>query len=373
MKAFVQKRTDGKLWIQFDITDTGIGIAPDYVEKIFDSFTQAGSDVARKFGGTGLGLTISKQLVSLMEGDIGVKSELGKGTTFTVLIPMEESQVQTIGVASTGIDDAAIKKLNRVRILLVEDNEFNRMVAEDTLKEVIPGAIIDVAVNGLEAVNKVRDEAYDLVLMDIQMPVMDGVEATKQIRETLPVPAKDTRIIAMTANVLQDDVQGYFAVGMNAYVSKPFQTNELLLKMASVLEGKSLDGDRRNTATKSKTEEELPPLPAQVTDMQFLKQFTGGKEDKMHKYIGMFLENAPRLLRQVDEAYASEDYPSLKIAAHSLKPQLSYMGVKEEVSRIFLIEQTASEAAHSSRLPPLITNLKRVCEKAFDELNHLKN
>mgnify|MGYP003575272040 CR=1 FL=1 len=373
VKAFVQKRTDGKLWTQFDITDTGIGIAPDYVEKIFDSFTQAGSDVARKFGGTGLGLTISKQLVSLMNGDISVKSELGKGTTFTVLIPMEESQVQTTAVASTGIDDAVIKKLNRVRILLVEDNEFNRMVAEDTLKEVIPGAIIDVAVNGLEAVNKVRDEAYDLVLMDIQMPVMDGVEATKQIRETLPAPAKDTRIIAMTANVLQDDVQGYFAVGMNAYVSKPFQTNELLLKMASVLEGKSLEGDRRNTATKNKTEEELPPLPAKVTDMQFLKQFTGGKEDKMHKYIGMFLENAPRLLRQVDEAYASEDYPSLKIAAHSLKPQLSYMGVKEEVSRIFLIEQTASEAAHSSRLPPLITNLKRVCEKAFDELNHLKN
>jgi CheY-like chemotaxis protein/HPt (histidine-containing phosphotransfer) domain-containing protein len=372
VNAFVQKREGSKMWLQFDVKDTGIGIAPDYVDTIFDSFTQAGSDVARKFGGTGLGLTISKQLVSLMGGDISVKSELGKGTTFTMVIPLEESEVQLPAASESTVDAAIMRRLNKVKLLLVEDNEFNRMVAEDTLKELIPDIIIDIAVNGKEAVARVSQEPYDVVLMDIQMPVMDGVEATKVIRETLAAPAKDTKIIAMTANVLQEDVMQYFKVGMNGYVSKPFQTDELLLKMASVLDGNGTDKEKITVSEQPGEEPALPPLPQQVTDMQFLKQFTGGKEDKMFKYIGMFLENAPRLLMQVDEAYAKKDLPTVKIAAHSLKPQLSYMGVKEEVSHIFLIEQTASEAGHADRLPPLIKNLKRVCDKAFSELHHFK-
>ena len=372
VNAFVYKKEGHKLWLQFDVRDTGIGIAPEYADKIFDSFTQAGSDVARKFGGTGLGLTISKQLVSLMEGDISVKSELGKGTTFTMIIPLEEPEVQVSAAAESAVDEATLARLNKVKLLLVEDNEFNRMVAEDTLKELLPDVIIDIAVNGREAVTRVSQELYDIVLMDIQMPVMDGVEATKMIRETLEAPARNTKIIAMTANVLQEDVQQYFNIGMNAYVSKPFHTDELLLKMSSVLTGQNPTHEENKPAGKERQEQAFPPLPDKVTDMQFLKQFTGGKEDKMHKYVGMFLENAPRLLQQVDEAYANKDLTSVKIAAHSLKPQLSYMGVKEEISHIFLIEQTASEAGHTDRLPPLIRNLKRVCDKAFSELNHFQ-
>src|SRR5690606_25252554 len=184
----------------------------------FESFTQAGTDVARRFGGTGLGLTISKQLVGLMGGEISVKSELNKGTVFTVVIPFEESDVQSVSRQEDLIDAQATERLNKARILLVEDNEFNRMVAEDTLKEAIPGVHIDIAVDGKEAVERVQEENYDIVLMDVQMPVMDGVAATKAIR-ALKVPAQKVKIIAMTANVLQEDVQKYFDIGMNAYVS----------------------------------------------------------------------------------------------------------------------------------------------------------
>lgn len=366
VKATVKKHDKAKIWVQFDVTDTGIGIDAAYVDKIFDSFTQAGTDVARKFGGTGLGLTISRQLVNLMHGDISVKSELGKGTTFSVVIPFEESEVQVEPEKTNLIDEKTMTSLNKVKLLLVEDNEFNRMVAEDTLKELIPDITIDIAVNGQEAVNRVQQEQYDVVLMDIQMPVMDGLTATKTIRNTLAEPAKSVRIIAMTANVLQEDVQEYLSAGMNAYVAKPFHTEELLLKMAAVMEGKTA---LNNENIKSPTPE--PPtvqLPDVVTDMQFLKQFTSGNEEKMHKYIGMFLENGPRLLANVKNGLETKDFPSIKIAAHSLKPQLSYMGVKEDVSHIFLIEQTAGEAAHFEKLPPLVANLERVCEKAFAEL-----
>ncbi len=373
VNAQLQKKENNKDWIQFDIIDTGIGIAPDYVGKIFESFTQAGTDIARKFGGTGLGLTISKQLVELMNGQIKVKSELGKGTTFSVLIPLEESAVQVEEEKSDVVNEKVLQLLNDTKVLLVEDNEFNRMVAEDTLKELLPGITIDIAVNGEEAVSRVQDTRYDFVLMDIQMPVMDGVTATRTIRTTLAPPARDTKIIAMTANVLQEDVKQYFAVGMNAYVSKPFQTDELLLKMAAVMENNVQDILQGTSANQNTIVAEpiMPSLPDKVTDMQFLMQFTNNNEEKMKKYIGMFLENGPRLLTNIQQGLANKDYPAVKIAAHSMKPQLSYMGVKEDVSHIFLIEQTAGESAHFERLPTLVANLHRVCEQAFNELKNV--
>jgi CheY-like chemotaxis protein/HPt (histidine-containing phosphotransfer) domain-containing protein len=239
------------------------------------------------------------------------------------------------------------------------------MVAEDTLKEALPGVHIDIAANGQEALQRLEKTMYDIVLMDIQMPVMDGIEATKKIRSTLPEPMRSVKIIAMTANVLQEDVKHYFEIGMNAYVSKPFKTEELLQKMASVVTPQKTTPDMSQPEEKT---EAIPALPEQVTDLQFLTQFTSGNTEKVQKYIGMFLENAPKLLQTVEQTLAAKDFPALKIAAHSLKPQLSYMGVKEEVSHIFLIEQTASEAVHYERLLPLVNNLKNVCNKAFEEL-----
>ncbi len=367
IKTSLIKRAS-KLWIQFDVIDTGIGVSPDYVDKIFDSFTQAGSDVARKYGGTGLGLTISRQLVTLMNGDISVKSELQKGTTFTVVIPFEEATVQESDMKDGMLDATAMERLNNMRVLLVEDNDFNRMVAEDTLKELIPSMALDIAVNGEDAINRLKADTYDVVLMDIQMPVMDGLTATHYIRNKMEEPSKSVKIIAMTANVLQEDVQQYLDAGMNAYVSKPFHVDELLLKMYEVM------GNNTPSANNKKKDPmpEEKPLPETVTDRMFLKQFTGGKPDKMQKYISMFLDNAPKLLSSIDAAMETKDYPSVKIAAHSLKPQLSYMGVKEEVSNILLIEQSAGSSSQQEKLPELIKLLKRVCAKAFEELKNIE-
>ena len=364
-----QKRSGDEIWLKFDVVDTGIGIAQEYVDTIFDSFTQAGSDVNRKFGGTGLGLTISKQLAGLMGGEINVNSELGKGTVFTTVIPFRKSDHQEDTVDECILDHTSMARLNNLRVLLVEDNEFNRMVAEDTLKDALPGITIDIAVDGLEAVHRLEKEMYDVVLMDIQMPVMDGVTATKTIRTTLPEPARSVKIIAMTANVLQEDVQRYLDDGMNAYVSKPFHIDELLLKIDTVTAQSPPAGNVKTSVVEAVVAVE-PSLPEHVTDRAFLKQFTGGKEDKMQKYIGMFLENAPKLLQNIDNALAINDYPTIKINAHSLKPQMSYMGVKEEFSNILLIEQTAGESGQHSRLPTLIANLHRICDKAFDELKN---
>lgn len=370
--ASLAKQEGNKLWVRFDVKDTGIGIAKEHINNIFDSFTQAGADTTRKFGGTGLGLTICRQLVGLMSGEISVASELGSGTTFTAIIPFEEAAVQEEVNKNNVLDERSMKRLNNLKVLLVEDNEFNRMVAEDTLKEVLPGIRLNMALNGKEAVEAVRSEMYDVILMDIQMPVMDGVTATTTIRTKLPEPNCNVKIIAMTANVMQEDVQQYFEAGMNGYISKPFHEDELILKMDEVMKDAPADGSAKKeepvVVVVKKEEPALPPMPEKVTDMQFLRQLTGGNNEKMQKYIGMFLDNAPKLLDNIDKGMENRDFPIVKIAAHSLKPQLSYMGVKEDVSKIFMIEQSAGSSAHFDSLPALIANLKRLCTKAFEEL-----
>ncbi|WP_118972343.1 tetratricopeptide repeat protein [Taibaiella koreensis] len=355
--------------IQFRIADTGIGISREYVDKIFESFTQAGTDTARRFGGTGLGLTISKQLVELMQGSIEVESEEGQGTVFTVTITLQVASEQTATIKPSQVSEEVYDRLKHLSLLLVEDNEFNRLVAEDTLKELLPDIRIAVAENGAIAVDKVRTHEYDLILMDIQMPVMNGVDATRTIRYELPEDKRHIPIIAMTANVLQEDVQRYLDAGMNAYISKPFQTDDLLLKMSSVMANKNHPATGETPTVTGVGN--LQALPDKVTDMSFLNQFTGGNPEKKKKYIGMFLDNGPKLLEKIRLALQDQDYESLKVAAHSMKPQLSYMGVKEEVSNIFLIEQSAGQTAHQENLPQLVAQLEKLCLKAFEELGQV--
>lgn len=359
------KQDDKKAVLRFDVIDTGIGISKQYINTIFESFTQAGSDTARKYGGTGLGLTISKQLIDLMQGKLEVESTLGEGTTFSVTLPFEIAANQTPEEIEKPDMDALKQKLEHARVLLVEDNEFNRIVAVETLCGLVPTIAVDIAENGEKAIALIREHDYDLVLMDIQMPVMDGITTTKYIRSELPEPKRNIKIIAMTANVLQDDVKKYLQSGMDAYISKPFQTEDLLLTMSQQMQNGAAPVVAKEEDTQKATKKLI--LPEKITDMQFLAQFTGGNPEKRNKYINMFLENCPKLLAQINSAAERKDFPTMKIAAHSLKPQMGYMGIKEEVSNIYLIEHSAAEQ-QAEVLPPLIQHLNKVCHIAFEEL-----
>lgn len=382
--------------ISFKIVDTGIGISKEYVNKIFESFTQAGTDTARKYGGTGLGLTISKQLVDLMHGKITVESVRNVGTTFTVTIPFGITDKVNKKIKIQKISKEQKQLLQKINVLIVEDNEFNQIVAEDTLKELIPNIRIDIAENGQIAIDKIANNNFDLVLMDIQMPVMNGLEATQYIRKSMPANKSNIGIIAMTANVLKEDVLKYLSAGMNAYISKPFNANELLIKMASVLqENKEFMSNinlsstvqnettteipKENTTVASNhlavtTEDNTPETILEVvTDPSFLDKFTGGNAAKRNKYIQMFLSNAPSMIDKINDARAAQDWAALKVAAHSLKPQMNYMGIKEEVSHIHQLEQLAAEgnANNETKIDELIANLHKVCKKAFEELQEI--
>jgi PAS domain S-box-containing protein len=210
------------VWI--GVQDTGIGIPDDKQASLFEAFTQADASTTRKYGGTGLGLAISKKLVELMGGRIGVESEVGVGSLFYVDLPLPAAQPPQVAPSEpiAELPEAFPDK----RILLVEDNEVNRKVATRLLAKL--QVQVDIAVNGLEAVQKATETAYDLILMDCQMPEMDGYEATRTLRQQ----GVQTPIIALTANALEGDREKCLACGMNDYLSKPIQADKLRLTLA---------------------------------------------------------------------------------------------------------------------------------------------
>ncbi|MBC8046287.1 MAG: response regulator [Fimbriimonadaceae bacterium] len=222
--------------LKFSVTDTGIGIANDKLDYIFDMFTQETTSTTRKFGGTGLGLAICKRLIEMQGGSIHVNSKVGHGSTFHFILNYKISN------ASEKHDQDQRKASNKkipvegLRIILAEDNEFNQMVAVDTIEASIKNVIVDVAKTGKQVIEFVLKNNYDLILMDIQMPEMDGHEATKIIRNMSDPNINSIPIIAMTASVIKAEVDKCFESGMNEFVGKPFKVEELMDKISKVMQ-----------------------------------------------------------------------------------------------------------------------------------------
>ncbi|MEO8087241.1 MAG: two-component regulator propeller domain-containing protein [Bacteroidota bacterium] len=225
----------GNSKLKFSVIDTGVGIAEESIGKIFESFTQENSSVTREFGGTGLGLAISKRLIEMQSGMLVVNSVKGEGSTFTVALPYPVAQEDIEVAVIETVDPDVRNKMIDLRILLVDDNHFNQLVAIDTLELELTRASVDVAENGEEAIKLITENNYDIVLMDVQMPVMNGLDATRAIRK-LSSPKNQTRIIAMTASAMKTEVERCFAAGMDDFVAKPFNTVELLKKMSRLVQ-----------------------------------------------------------------------------------------------------------------------------------------
>lgn len=205
--------------VQIKIKDTGIGMSPDTIENIFTRFQQADNSTTRKFGGTGLGISITRSLVTLMQGRIEVTSEVGKGTSFTVTLPLKANKSNTDIINE--IEEVPIPDLTGITVLLAEDNRINQKIFEKMM--IGTHAKLYIAENGIEAVNKATELNVDIVFMDIQMPEMDGREACQIIKEKHPL----LPIIALTANVMVDDVKQYAMDGFEGHIGKPINLNEL--------------------------------------------------------------------------------------------------------------------------------------------------
>jgi PAS domain S-box-containing protein len=306
-------------FMRVEVHDTGIGIPPDRIGRLFQSFSQGDASISRRFGGTGLGLAISKRLVERMGGSIGVESKLGLGSTFWFQVPFKPaaaadsgSQSQSISAARVGQALAWLKLHDRpLKVLVAEDNVTNQLVAKSVLAKY--GISADVAADGIQAIDAVKLGNYDAVFMDVQMPDMDGLEATRAIR-MLAAPRCDTPIIALTANIFADDVENCMSAGMNACLAKPFQREELLVTLVEVISGTW----HKHAPAQPPSEQaaEAPPV-----DWQTLEAFRADAgEDIFRLLIDTFLSDTARKLQTL-AAIASNGTPveeAVRIA-HSLK------------------------------------------------------
>ena len=212
--------------IQFTIVDTGVGIDESKIKAIFDEFTQEDASISRRYGGTGLGLPIAKNLVEIMGGTLDVESIKDKGSAFSFTIPLVKTEKPAVTDVGVGVE----KDLSGKKILLIEDNEINRFLASTLLKKW--NASLSMAINGIDAIPYLQQEAYDVILMDLQMPEEDGFQSTHRIREILKLK---TPIIALTANALESERQACLRAGMNDYLSKPYAPDDLYSKIVKHL------------------------------------------------------------------------------------------------------------------------------------------
>ncbi len=221
--------------ILLQIKDTGIGISKEKQDRIFDKFTQSDADIFRRFGGSGLGLAITKKLVNLLKGAISVDSEIGKGTTFSLMFQFEEVDKLRLLKRQSKAKEVSHEELRGLHVLVVDDNQLNKVMAVEMLKSLNLPMKIETAHNGSHAIELIGEKNYDIVLMDLRMPDISGMEATKFIRQELPEPFKSVPIIACTANASKSEEKKCLEMGMNDYLSKPFMPEQLFEKISTLI------------------------------------------------------------------------------------------------------------------------------------------
>jgi CheY-like chemotaxis protein len=348
------------------VTDTGIGIPAEKLASIFDSFQQAGEDTTARFGGTGLGLTIARELVHLYGSDIQVASELGKGSTFSFVLTLPLADAEDLETKSAKND--TLHFTQPLRILLADDNSLNLEIATEAIRRHFENAVIVEARNGKEAVAQFQSGAFDLILMDMQMPEMTGTEATRYIRQQL---ASDISIIALTASATPEEIENALESGMNRHLGKPFKPRELAQVVAEVL---GLDGSVPAALAAGKTQDptankeakistpSLPAAKAAGTDLAFLRDFCDGDEVQMRHFIQKFLDQYPLELQRLEAALQQGDREAIYQTAHSFRPQLEFVGLKSAADKALQIERGAREGLPFSTLLDLMKQIKTALE-----------
>jgi len=341
--VYSKSRTDGKITLGFDITDSGIGIEKEKLAEVFERFNQGEDSTTRNYGGTGLGLSIVKNLIQLQNGDIKVRSEQGKGSTFSFFIPYDISEQQLNTPLSIPANYYRDKSKKALRILVVDDNAINQSLMNHLLLQW--NIDFNIVSNGMEAVEKLGNKVYDLILMDLQMPQMDGYAATQHIREVMKL---DIPIIAMTAHALAGEREKCLSRGMNEYISKPIKEQELF----DLISQFGLGEEQKDVAN------ELQNSQFQYLDLTYMRSLSAGNRGFEKTVTEQFIFNLPTHLSELKSAYENNDFALVRLIAHDLKTTVSIMGFLPLVEeRLDLVETSTQKSIELNKVLDELSDL----------------
>ena len=348
--------------VEFSVSDTGIGIPENKLEKIFDDFQQASSGTSRLYGGTGLGLAIVKQLVEPQGGKINVRSKVGEGSVFSFTLNFLKTTEKAELETETEELHSVIKN---IKVLVVEDIALNQLLMKTLLDDF--GFECEIASNGKIAVEKLKMKSYDIILMDLQMPEMNGFEATDYIRNVLN---SKTPIIALTADVTTVDLAKCKAVGMNDYIAKPVDERILYTKMIGLI---------KKSIPKDVPKEDSEPInKIKCIDLNYLLNRTKSDPALMMEMISLYLEQTPTLVNTMKKSFHENDWETLKSAVHKMIPSFSIMGISTDYEIMAkTIQEYANTMQQNDTIHDLVIQLDKVCSQACIELlvefNLIKN
>ncbi|MCW3103134.1 MAG: multi-sensor signal transduction histidine kinase [Bacteroidetes bacterium] len=344
-------KDDGKeLLILFSVQDTGIGIQESKLSTIFESFTQVNARTTRKYGGTGLGLTIAKQLIEQQGGTISVSSKVNEGSTFsfTLLFKKLSRNVKEQRDLNIQPGDFNQPNLNSIAVLVIDDNKVNQRVAALTLQKW--NAKVDVADNAKMAFEKLNEKKFDLILMDVTMPEIDGFEATRHIRKKMPAPISKIPIIAMTASALIGDREKCIAVGMNEYVSKPFNPEDLYDKIMKTI---PLD------AIKS---------TAPVVDLALLRERAEGDNGYMKDIMQSYIDEMPVYVNEMKQFLEAQQLNAIGPQAHKMKSPAKLLGAFELNLQLEFIEKNIAGHGLTQQMTGKIEQMNKLCLQTVEAL-----
>jgi len=355
--------------VEFAISDTGIGIEESKIDNIFDNFQQATSGTSRLYGGTGLGLAIVKQLVEPQGGTVSVKSIMDEGSTFSFTLSFKKASANALLETETVEIETEIKN---VKILVVEDMPLNQLLMKTLLDDF--GFESDIADNGKIAIEKLQNESYDIILMDLQMPVMNGFEATEYIRNTMK---SKIPIIALTADVTTVDLAKCKAVGMNDYIAKPVDERLLYSRIVGLVK-KSSHPKVAESEIVGQKEKLIESKKIKCVNLDYLKTRTKSNPKLMMEMISIYLQQTPPIVEAMKQSVLDKDWDLLAASAHKMIPSFSIMGMNPELEIIAKhVQEDATAGKFTDSTAKMVVQIVTICMQACKELeieiNLIKN
>ncbi len=351
IRASAAPASAGNILVSFTVSDTGIGIAEDKLPGIFERFEQAEESITRKYGGTGLGLAISRELVLLQQGSISVESKPGEGACFRFSIPYKISE-ELAGQVNTAPVKASQSYARPASVLVAEDNQLNQSLVSHLLTEW--GLSFEIVANGREAIELLCRRSFDLVLMDLQMPEVDGYSATRYIRQELQM---NVPIVAMTAHALPAEKEKCLRQGMNDYISKPLR-EELL---SSII-------DRWTNNTRHMTdrqEEQTGGDGYRYINLGYMREISNGDASFEHTVTGQFIEMLPDDLQALEKAFDQKDMVTIAAIAHNMSTSIAVMGLTAQLQPYLDLLQQPGTGIDLAR--EQIDHVKSICQAALEE------